>query len=83
MWLHTFNERVKDDVMLNGGGPTRRRLTERRHSVKTVDYAEVVKLGAVVNNGVAERLKVLMLQDVSSTAAPGATPGAAPGLGAL
>ena len=41
------------------------RLTECSHSIQAVDNAEVVELGAVVDDGVAERLEVLMLQDLS------------------
>lgn len=42
------------------------RLTQRRHRVQTVDNAEVVKLGTVVDDSVAERLEILMVQDLTT-----------------
>lgn len=42
-----------------------RQLTECGHGVQTVNDAEVVKLGAVADDGVAECLEVLMFKDLS------------------
>lgn len=41
-----------------------RRLTERGHGVQAVNDAEVVELGAIVDDGAAERLEVRVLQDL-------------------
>ncbi len=41
------------------------RLTKSSYSIKAVNNTEVVKLGAVIDNGITEGLKILIIQNLS------------------